>query len=412
MHTESRRLSSDENNRNERGVALTIALLFTFIAGGVIVSGTLMLRANERMAEVRFRQDDQAAQFARSGLTEAMSWFRRQTAQPVTEFKPLRDTTANPPILDTDDAGIGLVRQFRISKNVWGRYEVWREDENDPDPTRLEFRRKFQAKDVSNERGFTGNGNVWLVRCIGYVYQQLDPNVNWNERPNRVLAVATYEGEIQRLAIQLPGGEAAVCVKRGDNCTIGSNGRVRGGATAAGILYPKNTNDPLIGPLTENRVKGSPSLSAITTYDDRTRTVFGVSQNELRSMADVVVSNPAEFPDPVPVNALVFVETGATMTFDSIRGLNGTGIVYVAGSLAAISGNNSSFNGLLFVTGDMSIEETADIYGAAVVQGNVTVKGSGDYATIWYDADALSAVRREIGQYRWVGAFRPVINKE
>ena len=35
-----------------------------------------------------------------------------------------------------------------------------------------------------------------------------------------------------------------------------------------------------------------------------------------------------------------------------------------------------------------------------------------DTAPVWYDGDALSTVRREIGQYRWVGAFRTVINTE
>ena len=104
----------NERQPNERGVALALALLFTFIASSVIVSGTIMLRANANSGEVRFRRDSQAAQFARSGLTEAMSWFRRQTGQPVTKFEPLRDDNATPPILDTDDPEIGLVRQFRI----------------------------------------------------------------------------------------------------------------------------------------------------------------------------------------------------------------------------------------------------------------------------------------------------------
>ncbi len=402
----------NERQPNERGVALALALLFTFIASSVIVSGTIMLRANANSGEVRFRRDSQAAQFARSGLTEAMSWFRRQTGQPVTRFEPQRDDNATPPILDTDDPEIGLVRQFRISRDIWGRYEVWHENEDDPDPIRLEFRRKFQAKDTSLQRGFAGPGNVWLVRCIGYVYQRRDSNVNWNEPPNRVLAIATYEGEIQRLAIQLPGGQAAICIKHGENCTIESNGRIRGGTTAAGILYPKDTGNPTIGPLSENRVTGVPATTSIDDYDDGVRAVFGVSQNELRSMADLVITNPIDFPDPIPSNALVFVEAGATITFNSTRSLNGTGIVFVDGNMSAESGNNSSFSGLLYITGNITLNETADVYGTAIVQGNLLVKGAGDYATMSYDDGALATIRREIGQYRWVGAFRTVLNQE
>ena len=400
------------HHSNERGMALAIALLFTFIAGSVIVSGSILLRSNRQDSELRFRRENQAVQFARSGLTEAMSWFRRQTGQPVTDFKPLRDTGATPRIVDTDDPTIGLVREFRIARNIWGRYEVWRKDETDPDPKRLEFRRKFECQDLSAQRGFSGGGNVWLVRCVGYVFEKRSDSMKWNESPNRVIAVATAEGEMQRLAIQ-PPSQAAVCIRRGDNATINANGRVRGGMTGAGILYPSETGDPAVGPLSENRVTGAPALSAAPTYDDSTRSVFGVSRNELRSMADLVISNPANFPNPIPTNAIVFVEgLDATLTLGSNKGLNGTGIVYIEGDVTVAAGTTSNFSGLLYVTGDLTLNETTDVFGAVIVQEDLVVQGMGDYATIWYDDKVLAALRREIGQYRWTGAIREVINRE
>jgi hypothetical protein len=77
-----------------------------------------------------------------------------------------------------------------------------------------------------------------------------------------------------------------------------------------------------------------------------------------------------------------------------------------------ISGNNSSFSGLLYIDGTFTMRETADIYGAVVVTGNTTIQGSGDSSSIYYDDDVLSALRTQIGQYRWVGALRSVINRE
>jgi hypothetical protein len=176
-------------------------------------------------------------------------------------------------------------------------------------------------------------------------------------------------------------------------------------------LYPTGTGTPTTGPAGENRVTGSPSLSASGTYDDSIKNVFGVTRDELRSMADLVITDPNDFPDPLPASAIIFVEV-ASITFNAARSLNGTAIVFIEGNVSMISGNNSSFSGLLYIDGTFTMRETADIYGAVVVTGNTTIQGSGDSSSIYYDDDVLSALRTQIGQYRWVGALRSVINRE
>lgn len=401
---------SEERNQNEKGIAIILALFFVLIAVGLVSSGVILMKSNTDLSELRFRRENQAKQFARSGLTEALSWFRRQTAQPVTDFAPALDASATPKIMDTDDPNIGLVREFEIEDGVWGRYEVWREDETDTDSTRLEFRRKYQAKDLSAERGFSASGSVWLMRSVGYVFERKSTTAAWNQKPNRVLAVSTIESEVQRLSLQLPGA-AAINIQRGPNATINTKGRVRGGTTGAGIYYPSSTPKPITGPKKDNRVTGSPAVSAGGTYDDSVKAIFGVSRDELRSMADLVITDPDDFPDPIPENAIIFVEA-SVLKFDAARSLNGTGLVFVEGSVTMISGNNSFFTGMLYIDGNMTMRETSDIYGAVVVTGNMTVQGSGDYATIYYDGDALSQLNSRIGQYRWSGAFRSVVNNE
>src|SRR5262249_6074810 len=119
--------------QGERGIALVFALFFTIIALGVTIAGTLFMRANRERLETAFASHGQAVEFARSGLVEALGWFRKQTAQPVTAFQPQLDETARPPVLDTSEPDVGIVREFQISGSLWGRYEVWKDWPADPD---------------------------------------------------------------------------------------------------------------------------------------------------------------------------------------------------------------------------------------------------------------------------------------
>src|SRR5690606_18676464 len=150
-----------------RGIAFVLGFFFAIIVAGLVATGTLVLSSTRTRTEVNFRLHGQAAQFARAGLTEALGWFRRQTTQPVTVFAPVLDTTVTPPVLDTMDPDVGIVREFEIAGVIWGRYEVWKAWAGDPDPERLAWRQQVQVEDISAERGIAGAGNVWRVRSVG-----------------------------------------------------------------------------------------------------------------------------------------------------------------------------------------------------------------------------------------------------
>ncbi len=401
-----------QQGNSESGVAIILSLFFIIIVMGLVTSGTLLMKASRDRSEVKFRVEAQAAQFARSGITEGLSWFRRQTTQPVSVFSPVRDTVSTPNILDTDDPTIGLVREFQIAGDIWGRYEVWKEDNADPDPQRLAWRQQYQVDDLSAERGFANPGSAWRLRSIGYVFKVRDSNVAFDQQPNRILGSMPLEAEIKRLTLQ-PPGQAALSVSSGNDAHINTNGRITGGA-AAGIFYPDGPGSgPTTGPANQNRVTGTPSTSPVdpADYDDSVEAVFGVTEAELRSMADLVITNANDFPDPVPDNAIVFCEV-ASITFDAARSLNGTAIVYIKGNVSVISGNNSNFNGMLYIDGNFTLRATSVINGAVVAKGNVTVQGSGDFAIINYDDDVLNALRLEIGQYRWAGALHEILDQD
>jgi len=397
------------NRDSERGTALIFALLFTTIVVGIVMTGTLTLRSQIAHNRTLFITNYQAVMAARSGLTEALTWLGRQTSQPVTLFQPALDTGATPPVLDTEDPDIGLVRDFRISGNLWARYEVWKEWAADPDPARLAWRQQFDCTDVSGPKVGGAAGSAWRLRSIGYVYRKLDDTVAFNVNPNLVIATEFAETDVLRAVINLPG-QAAINVNDGNSCHINTNGRIVGGG-AAGIYYPQGSGTPTTGPANQNRVTGTPSLAAGTTYDDSYEAVFGLTFAELSAMADQIVTSAGNFPSPLPENAIIVADM-SSMQFDSSNPLQGTGLVIIRGNVTLSSGNNSLFSGLLYVEGNLTIRAPCEINGSIICTGNMTVQGTPDFATINYDEAALSAVMNNFGNYRRVSSvFLPRRNR-
>jgi hypothetical protein len=390
-------LQTTINRDSERGTALILALMFTTVVVGIVATGTLTLQSQISNNRTLFITNYQAVMTARSGLTECLSWLRRQTSQPVTAFAPELDEAAVPAVLDTEDPDIGLVRNFRISGNLWARYEVWKEWAADPDTERLAWREQFDCSDISIPKVGGAPGSAWRLRSVGYVYRQMDANVAFNEAPNLVLATELAETDVLRAVINLPG-QAAINVNDGNSCHINTNGRINGGS-AAGIYYPQGSGTPTTGPKKQYRVTGTPGLSAGTTYDDSFEAVFGLTFAELSSMADQVVTSSANFPSPLPENSLIVADL-TSMQFDTGNPLQGSGLVIIRGNVTLNPGNNSLFTGLLYVDGNLTIRAPSEINGSVICTGNMTIQGSSDYATINYDEEALAALMNNFGNYR------------
>ena len=394
----------------QQGTALILALFFAVISTGIVAAGSIYLKSTRTRTTTNFQVYSQANQFARSGLTEALSWFRRQSTQPVLVFAPVVDENATPPISDTIDADLGIVREFRIFGNQWGRYEVWKEWDSDPDTERAEWRTNLKAEDISNQKGLGTSGSSWRVRSVGYLYENNDSTKSFRDKPNRIVASRMLESEILRMKIS-PPGQAALSVGDGNSAHVNTNGRISGGSTGAGIFYPQDTGTPTTGPPSQNRVTGLPRLATTDSYDDSYRGVFGITYEEIRSIANTYATTANDFPSPIPTNTIVVAEM-SSLHFDAARPLQGTGLVVVKGNVVINPGSNSSFTGFLYVDGNLTMRAPSEILGAVVVTGNMTLQGSGDYATITFDDDALTALRLEIGQYRLSGAIRPIHSQE
>lgn len=394
----------------EKGSAIILGLFLSIIAVALAVTSAHLLLAQRKEAESGYRLHGQALQIARSGLVEAANWLRKQPMQPVTSFAPQRDLSVSPAIAETDDPEIGLVRQFRINGGFWGRYEVWKPWDADPDPDRLMRRRNLQVEDVSEARGELPDGSAWRIKSMGYVFKLVDPSRPFNQAPNRVLGTELLESEVRRLVLGLPGA-SALNVNDGNSAHLNTGGRVIGGSKGAGITYPSNSGTPTQGPLRDERVTGNPGLSPIPDYDDSIDSLFGVSETQLRAMADLVVTDMADFPVPVPSMSIVFVDAKRAV-FTADRPLLGSGIVVVSGAAHFGVDNSSDFSGMFYCKGNITMRAQCELSGTVVSQGNVTIQGAKDLAVIRYDDEVLDSLRLSLSNYRLAGAIRRSIVRD
>ncbi len=400
-------------NRRDRGAALIMALMTCMLVGGIIVASTGEMSAMTRATEVEFQAEAQSRSLAEAGLVDGYAWLRRQTVQPVATFAPRRDLSANPPVNETDDPSLGLVREFEISRGLWGRYVVtpgappepftddngdgsWQEGEAYTDVDGNDrWSPGHGTRDVTKERGLPGVGAVWLVESTGMVFRRPRADLPLDQGPNVRLSSSRVASEIRRLTIA-PPAQSAICATRGSNVTIGNRGRLRGSVT--GITYATSTGTPYLQSGSE--VLTPTKYASIPSFGAGVEDVFGVDLAQLKSMADLSTAAGVDgLPSQLPDFSLVVVD--GDVTFGATHPLRGTGVLVVNGDLTIGDGSNSFFNGVIHVSGNLTVRAPAYLRGTIVVEGKVTVSGTGgDYAEIEHDPDIISRLLTVMGQYR------------
>ena len=376
---------SRRNRSNERGAALVLVIFASTLILLLLMTALIMTRTSGRAIARQLTSQGQALSAASAGLTDALSWFVRQRQQPVTVFNPVVDTggvcTHVPPHVplayESEDPALGIVRSFEINSRarVWGRYEVLR----------------TAVRDVSRDRGKTQNGTIWQLESSGIVYVRNNAAVAPNVSPNVVLARKTMRVEIQRLGLQLPA-EAALSATRGDNIRVTSPSRVQGGADGIGAAYRPSTGSPSGG----GTITGSPAQNT-TTNSFGIAQIFGVTQSELLAMADIVVDDERDLPNPLPAMSLVVVRGNAT--FNAQRKFNGSGIFVVLGNLILNPQSDPYFSGVIWVGGTLVISPPATISGSIVANGNVQINGGSEVCEVNYDSAILQQIRLQMGSY-------------
>ena len=359
--------------QRERGAALIVVIFGITLLLLLLLVALDITRDSGRLLVRQLSSQGQAYNAAYAGLTESLSWFVHQPQQPVTAFDPKRNATVN----ESDDPATGIVRSYEISApgRVWGRYEV----------------RRTAVSDVSLRRGKTQPGTLWRLDAIGYVYVRNNPALGPGAGPNLVLSRKTMRTEIQRLGLQLPAN-AAINALSGTAVNVTRAGRVQGGASGIGIAYPPSTGTPTVA----GTVTGNPA-QATTGGGFTVDTVFGLSQQELVAVADVVVDDETQLPDPLPNMALIVIKGNATFTPQ--RKLNGSGILVVLGNLNLNPQSDAFFNGVIWVGGNCNISPPSNISGSIVANGNLVLSAGSEVSEVDYDAAILDQVRLQLGNY-------------
>jgi hypothetical protein len=370
--------------------------------GGIVAAGTLSLRATSRHVETTFRAEAQTLDVARAGIIDAYAWFRRQPSQPVSVFAPQRDLSAVPPINETDDASIGLVREFELSPGYWARYEVRTYDDLNGNGA---FDTGEGAFDFTAARSLVGVGTVWHIESRGYVYRQIDPDVAWNVAPNYRVAGAHAASEVRRMSI-VPPGEAPLCCDVGSTAETASGSRiVADGMTA--IVYAESTGT---ASTTGSEITASQTQAALPDYDASWSAVFGATPGDLREMATIRLAGSDPFPSPLPDLPFVFVD--GNLTISSAAPLQGTGLIVVDGDLTLGQGNNSYFTGIIYVTGNYTQLAPSLIRGVVIVRGAARIEGLTDVSELVFDPDVTNLINAKIGPYRLSRGLRRIDSTE
>jgi hypothetical protein len=166
------------------------------------------------------------------------------------------------------------------------------------------------------------------------------------------------------------------------------------GSGSGGILYPNSTGTPSIS----GEVAGSPSHGGVGSYDDSVDHVFGLSLEELKSLATIRVAAGDTLPDPIPDFALIVVEGDLTIT--PAQPLRGNAILVVNGNLTIQANTNSFFAGLIYTTGNYTQNAPSLVNGIVISQNQATLARTGDRSELVYDSNIIDQLKQKTGQYR------------
>lgn len=432
-----------------RGMALLNTMLLVAVFTILLVT-SISTTQNSYRAARNTKSEAQAYHVARSGLVDAINWFKRQASQPVEKFKPVYNSAVptkgdtNDPYgidpglsggkLHKDDPGggnedkpyLGIVQEFEIDpvNGLWGRYEVGKITRLTNDSQGhlrnyaiMEYNgsgdlvekaisdaksKEWEGvQDVTANYGLEGDGLVWRIRSHGYVYKKVPgaaAGTRFYQYPNEVLSHIELETEIRRL--QLKDYNAALQANTSVSLNGGSKVKIMAPGGAGIRLNPGGTvsgSGTVSGDDGGIRVSGSPNALDFNQ-------IFALPDAQsLASMADVNVTDLSQLPMAMSTMALTYIDppgSPGTAVFDINRPLNGGGILVVDGNLRLESNSASGFSGYIYVTGNFEMYSTCFTVGQVVVKGTTTVSSPSDTATVEYNIGLVGEVRRQLGQYR------------
>jgi len=403
----------NNNLKDNKGFALIYAIFIAVILLGSIPIAAQMIKISHQDTKMQLSYTGQAENTARAGLIDTIYWFKRQVEQPVRSNRdpikyPYADAAfdpqynSDPTKSDTIDQSIGIVKEYFLTDTgpLWARYEVRRQKDPAYYPYDSTAVQDITAQRVSGR--IAGEGLVWYIESRGYIYKKLDAGKSFNQAPNVIVSRARVATEIRRLDLSLNANAACITNTGGSSSSpkvkVYNNGRlISGGANSYGLGVGNNdSGSPKIysGGTVSSTKKNIGATSEVS--------VFGVSKNDIKVMADIVTTSVATLPNPLPQMAVIYIDLAGTgtITFDSTHRLKGGGLLFIDGNLYVDSTSNAYFSGLIYVTGKAYVYGPAMISGCVIALTGLEIDGKSDVAEIDYDQDILNTVRQELACYR------------
>jgi hypothetical protein len=348
----------------------------------------------------------------------------------------------------------------QVSSVFFARYEV---QEQNPIATPAPTINPLAVHDISGEREsnyMNGDGLTWAINSTGYIYERKDYTVDsfgeyrvpYNVFPNKVLATAKAYTEFRKLSCTLPNqpssgvsyaavyATAASDVNLSGSCRLGGNSVPNGygflamAGSASATLPTGAAATNFYGGGEVLYAGASPSEGSTANAPISDVNVFGMSLKDIQFIADYTGSSSIPMTIEGP-NKLSYYNGnlvyGPTQSSTIYQRLDTSGILCVNGNLTLqqdgfnsagttyISG--SDFTGLIFATGNVTIQPGCLVTGVIVLgysaastnntppQLSLTGGGTGDYAQVVTNPETFQTVIQLVAQYREDVSARKVL---
>jgi len=349
-----------KRNRNERGMALAIAI-FALVIVGALVAGAFFAGTQEQRVAENSKRLQQSFGAAEMGLNEVIRNWR-----PVALNKM--------GIYPRDSVRVPLAPNDSITPDRSGVYGGYVYRLNDQ-----VFLVDITARDKQTKSGVAGGG----------ARQRLGQLVRIRLVNFAIGAALTTRGGVSLKGNALVSGrdtipqgwDPAYCDTIGDT-------------TKAGIRTPDATQ---VDTQRTGQLYGNPTVKQDTSIHNSTFNQFGdISYASLAASANIQLSGGNYKIDPVTVgtscNQAVLTNWGDGMNPTQPCG-SYFPIIHIAGD-ATLNGDQGQ--GVLLVDGDLSIQGSVVFYGIVLVQGSMKTAGGGSTDAHFYGAVMASNVDLEL----------------
>jgi hypothetical protein len=327
---------------------------------------------------------------------------------------------------------------------LWGRYVIRRQNIQNwsPGPDTMSANTDPDAAhDISaiTTQSALGSGVRWSIVSRGYLLRLPSPVTTtsytssllgttaaftdgnllsapltyYNNQPF-LLAQARVYGELARINFNLP--ESAVLLPQTSSLDVNTNGILDSGGLTGEYAYTVGTSNTIgsnagsitgtlnpspLTPSIANCFPGQtlPTMRAIATSLEGGGQIQGYvgGMEQLPVFNGTNGTNGESYLTQVNQDSFYYLDTSITLSASSgqVPVLSGVGLCVVVGSLDIPTGNNSNWAGVLYVTGQVTLDGPTSITGILISQTGISIGNASDLnkTTVTYDAGIITTVQ-------------------